>query len=192
MKGRQVASKVISIMIVAAVTVLGCDVPCQPSSVGTGQIVPRDILYDVSADGSIVIHLHGNSVDGPTGVYFTDVSKGDPPQLLVESTPDVPFADPTECRLSEGKASLVYSRPSKGDIFAYDIGSGVETRITFTNGNASEPDWSPDGRKVFSSRRKATRPPAEQTGGLYIHDWNDGSDEPILHGGKHLLGSNPM
>ena len=101
----------------------------------------------------------------------------------------------------DGRQVVVDGGGLTGDLFLFDLETGVDKRFTFDAGGGLFSIWSPDGRQiVFSSIRDqpaptlyvksadgsgtADRLPAT-TGPLAATDWADAGETLIVGGGRH-------
>ena len=175
-------------LLAGAVYAAGCDSEdeCIPAPSDRTNYVESYDVQDVSADGNEIVYFHGPSQDGPVGLYLLDLRSGSGPEFLLPWTVGMSL-EPDKSKLSPDRTTIAFVRYSEGDIFLFDRETGQERRLTTTYGNATDPDWSPDGTKVVYLRFRLTRPPAEQTGGLFIVDVASGAESPMLYQGERLI-----
>jgi len=165
---------------------------CEKSSPFVPKPAPNlDIVdwpYDFSSDGKYLIYRHRPARDRIGGVYMLATAK--------DSTPTLLFADSlpyfaSECRFSPDRSKIAYVRDFLSDIYVLDLGSGTDTRVTFTNGNARAPDWDPSGRYIVYMRVFLDFGMPDSTAGLHIVDTETFTDLSLRAQGIPIFGSNP-
>lgn len=152
--------------------------------------VVQDLPFDISGDGSVILYAHAQDLDGPGGVYRISLGDAIHRERILEFRPAAGL-DPGAVRLSPDGTKLVYERITWGDIGLWDLVTKTETRLTRTEGNASEPDWSPDGtRIVYSQPLERVRGDSTE-GGLFVLDLVSRIETPILSAGQRVHGGHP-
>jgi dipeptidyl aminopeptidase/acylaminoacyl peptidase len=146
--------------------------------------------FDISPHNRFVLYLHHASREGPQGVYLLDRQSGDPPRLLWEF--ETGFDTPYDPRFSPDATRLVMTRDFTRDIYLYDIETGEERQLTFTNGNAKSPDWHPNGSVIAYARYDCgSYQQADTTCGPFILNIETGEEVRIRHNGAVVDGVDP-
>jgi len=149
-----------------------------------------DSPFDISADNRFVLYRHRLSREGPQGVYILDRESEDPPRLLWEYQSNL--ESPYDPRFSPDATRLVMTRDFTRDIYLYDIKTGEERQLTFTNGNAKSPDWHPGGELIVYARWICgSYQQPDTTCGPFIVNVATGEEMRIRHKGALVTGSDP-
>lgn len=123
-----------------------------------------------SPDGKTIAYVHGDTVDGKTGIYFIDTSGVNKRMIYSSVSAENPSWSP------DGKW-LVFS--AQGQIFKMKINSDSIVQLTFEGKNFF-PAWSPDGRWIAYDSNKDTK-----DGGYKIWKMKpDGENKSIIAGGR--------
>jgi WD40 repeat protein len=161
--------------------------PCPPCISGIGLVV--DYPLDISPDGQWVLYAHRGSQSYPEAIYSVSSSGAGVPDSVM---PLAVFSlDPSGLRYSPDGGSLVLVRGPLSDLWVRDLSSGTETRITFTNGNAADPDWDPTGRYVVYSRSFLSAGDPDSSGGLHVVDVQSLNDRVLRYQGQVVFGVRP-
>src|SRR3954471_18763004 len=177
-------------LVICCLAVLGCgdDAPStKPPIPHIPGLLGADAAYDLTPDGRQLVYRHQASVEGVQGVYLLDLAPGSTPQLLM---PDSSFYFAIQCRFSPDGQKLVYLRDFS-DLYMIDLSTGDQTQVTFTFGNADNPDWDPSGRYIVYERPFRQFGAPESLAGLRLLDTQTLDDSSLRHGGEPTLGSNP-
>src|SRR5688572_449273 len=145
-----------------------------------------DLAWDFSPDGRSVLYAHANSLSAPAGIYRTDAIAAGTPQALMTLGPSGEY--PTGVRYSPGGDSIAFQRGL--EIWIRRISDGTETQVTFTGGNATDPDWDPSGTRLVYIRPFLTSGP-DTSAGLFIVDLADLRSHHLTHDGQPTYGAAP-
>lgn len=175
---------------IGSVLSTGCDrVPPNAPPPTSGPIIEGgDWAYDMSDDGGFVIYRHRPSQEGVGGVYMLNLRNSSPPVLVFADS--LPYFA-SDCRFSPDGTKIAYTRNFLEDIWVLNLADASQTQVTFTGGNARNPDWDPSGRFVVYSRNSLPYGMPDSTAGIHIVDTEDLSDRSFRVGGKPMFGDLP-
>jgi len=137
----------------------------QKLDLGAGKLTGQPItIADEVRSGTAAVHFsvsesgvlaYGVDISGQMGVLHEADRRG---VIAGEALARGTLGDP---RLSPDGRHLLYLRAERaleggGDIYVLDLERRTDTRLTFTNGFAKTPQWSPDGARVAYVARSGT------------------------------------
>jgi Tol biopolymer transport system component len=131
---------------------------------------------------TIAYHRNASSSAGPPGVYLIQFD-GTNNRRLIEGN----WFEPRYLRFSPDGTRV--SMTIGFEIHAIDIVTHSLRQITFTDRNADQADWSPDGGSLVYYR-PFREPPADTTS-LFLVDVATGEDHALLAAGRSLYGLSP-
>lgn len=170
-------------LVACALGLLACaKEPLRPDPryghLGTKVIVDDSPVW--SPDGRfIAYHRAFGSSDGPAGVYLIS-RDGGRPRFITEGD----FFGPRRLRFSPDGRRLVASWSLR--LLIIDLESGTVTWPFDSLTLGVDPDWSADGRIVYTRASLLDNPP--DPSGIHLYDAATGVDRPLYHAGQVLLG----
>jgi Tol biopolymer transport system component len=148
-----------------------------------------DYPLDISPDGTMLLFAHRGSMAYPSGVYQVPINGGSPPESIM---PLVVFSfDPANVRYSPDAGSVVFTRGSAPDVWVRTLLTGQERRLTFTNGNAVDPDWDPSGQFVVYSRSFLSTGAPDSSAGIHSVNVQTLEDHALRAQGQVVFGARP-
>lgn len=125
------------------------------------------------------------SADGPAGLYIIDANGGPPRWLLAGG-----IFSPDYLRFSPDDRFLACVDNTQLTII--DLGSGAVSRPLYAENGVSEPDWSPDGRRIVYRRWISSGGLPPESLGVHILDLDSGLDSPVYYDNQVQFGGYPI
>ncbi len=147
-----------------------------------------DFAYDMTSDGGRILYRRAPWADSVSGVHVVDIATRADTILLADS--EAFFA--SDCRFSPDGLQIAYTRNFKEDIYVRNLSSGEDTRVTFTSGNATSPDWDPTGSFLVYRRVFLDYGEPDSSAGLHVVDVETLSDRALRRAdGSVVFGFQP-
>ena len=146
-----------------------------------------DLAWDVSPDGRRVVYSHGNSEGQRAGIYALDTLAGAVPQFLMPLSES--GLDPNDLRFSPDGCALAFERGV--EIWVRGLADSSERQLTFTGGNAIDPDWDPSGVLIVYERPFLRYGAPDTSSGLFVLDTQTLEERHLRHDGLPTYGGDP-
>lgn len=156
--------------------------PPPPSLVGV------DAYPTWSPDGlSIAYRRLVFSSQGPPGIYLIN-RDGTGNRLVLNETPFYNgFVLLQEIRFSPDGRQITWTL--NREVFLLDVKSGTLRQLTYTDQNAIQPDWSPNGRYIIYKR--LFRSVELDSSGFYFLEVSSGQERALFANGERVAGTDP-
>jgi len=135
----------------------------------------------------VVARTGGSSV--PAGLYRVELDNPDSTRFLVPLTPV--FSGPFRVCISPDGLRMAYFRANLGDIMIYDMQTQAERRVTFTRGNAFDPEWTNDNKIILYNRGFLEAGAPDSTAGFRLLNVDTGAEIVVRSEGKPVYGRSP-
>jgi Tol biopolymer transport system component/DNA-binding winged helix-turn-helix (wHTH) protein len=120
------------------------------------RIVARGKNPSLSGDGAVLVYEGLGMPDGDLGIWVAGADGANPKRVVSR-----PYAIASMPVVAPDGRSIVFFRSSGGplgDLWTFPVAGGVPRRLTFDDAEAGPSAWTPDGKFViFSSKRAGSR-----------------------------------
>ncbi len=149
-------------------------------------LISVDDAPEWSHDGrTIAYRRRFVSTDGPAGLYIISADGGSPRWLLAGG-----IFSPDYFRFSPDDRYLACVDNTQLTIV--DLASGAVSRPLYAENGVSEPDWSPDGRRIVYRRWISSGDLPPESLGVHILDLDSGLDAPVYYNNQVQFGGYPI
>jgi Tol biopolymer transport system component len=136
-----------------------------------------------------VVYIRRNTGSNDGSIYRVSTRGGGEPELLLSRSQL--GGDPSEIRISPDGARIAIERGMHEDIFCLEVATRELRRITSTSGNATDPDWNPDGRSLLYVRPFLYFGDRDSLVGIFVVDTETLAERQVKVDGHPTSGFSP-
>ena len=182
----------VCVVLLAAHWIACSEHPSEPPSGGhwpqcPGMIrtdVPSDVVWDISPDNQQVLYVHIEPGEVTGTLFIRDIA----PESTADSLMPAAILDPHDLRFSPDGRRVALVRWGTYDVYVLDLDTGELRRVTFTSGNASDPDWDPSGQFILYQRPLQPAGAPDTASGFHIVDTATLESRPLRQANGSWIG----
>lgn len=146
----------------------------------------REVAVGIDPQDRFVIVARVGTPEIRSGLYRVELDNPDSTRFLVPITPV--FFGPTRVSVSPDGLRMANFRANLGDIVVYDMRTQTERQVTFTHGNAFDPEWTNDNRIILYNRAYLDAGAADSTAGFRRLNIDTGAEVVVRSEGRPVYG----